>query len=87
MLANMSLATIVASAVVVLLVLSVSWVLWRLIVERSDSSRDEPSAVGHDAGRRRFDTTMGDLRDLRETLSPSNSGRHHEGRKSPPRSS
>ena len=50
-------------------------VLSRWIWLRSRSRRNEEASVDRDKGRRRFETTMGELRDLREALGRTSSTR------------
>jgi hypothetical protein len=69
MLTAMSWTTILALAVMVSLVL---WVLWHWGTRRMRSRQDNTTAADLATGPRRFDTTMGELRDMREALgSPS----------------
>jgi hypothetical protein len=70
MLSSMSRTIIIASAVILVLTLLA---LWRWIVVRLRSRHNDDARTGRDKGPRRFDTTMGELRDLREALGPGNS--------------
>ena len=62
----------VAFAVILVLALLV---LCRWIWLRPRSRRNEEESVDRDKGPRRFDTTMGELRDLREALGHTSSTR------------
>ena len=61
--------TIALTVILVLVLLAFARWIWL----RSRSRRNETATTGRDKGPRRFDTTMGELRDLREALGPGNS--------------
>ena len=62
----------ILSVIAVVAVVALSWwILLRLRTRRSGAAD-----AGGDKGPRRFETTMGELRDLREALGPQSSRRH-----------
>lgn len=65
MLTAMSWTIILALAVIVSLVL---WILWRWGMGRLRSRQDDTTTADLADRPRRFDTTMGELRDIREAL-------------------
>jgi hypothetical protein len=62
----------ILSGMAVVAVVALSW--WILL--RLRSRRGEAADASGDKGPRRFETTMGELRDLREALGPQSSRRH-----------